>query len=263
MLVRSYRLRIVMLYDYQTELKVTAMYGIPPSFHRIDMRILWSMSLLLLVGCFASPSNKENTTAAQPAIHPVAPVKDTAPVFTKPPFEFDYEWQKKQCQQLYQQYKNNKTAVAEKKLISFLMDSLVPCWYGTPWDYNGITQVPGQGQIACGYFVTTTLRDAGMKINRVKMAQCIDQNLLYDLCTAHKRYSDKPLDYFVREIEKTGYGLYIVGLDNHTGYIYHDGADVWFIHSGVYAPRCALKEKAIYSITLKNSRYRVFGRIVF
>jgi hypothetical protein len=64
-------------------------------------------------------------------------------------------------------------------------------------------------------------------------------------------------------VEKTGYGLYIVGLNNHTGYIYNDGKDVWFIHSGVYPPKCALKEKTINSITLKNSRYRVFGRIVF
>ena len=102
-----------------------------------------------------------------------------------------------------------------------------------------------------------------MKINRVKLAQCVSQNLLWDLCKDFKKYSDKSLEYFVNDIEKTGYGLYIVGLDNHTGYLYNDGKDVWFIHSGVYAPKCALKEKAINSITLKNSRYRVFGRIVF
>ena len=28
-------------------------------------------------------------------------------------------------------------------------------WYKTQWDFNGITQTPQQGKIACGYFVTT------------------------------------------------------------------------------------------------------------
>lgn len=228
------------------------------------MRNFFWPILLFAAGCAGNASIKENASA-DPSVKTttVALNDDTAALVTGPPFEFNYDLQKKRCQQFHQAYKKNNTPETKKALITYLMDSLVPCWYGTPWDYNGISEVPGQGYIACGYFVTTTLRDAGMKINRVKMAQCIEQNLLYDLCTGHKKYSDKPLDYFVREIEKTGYGLYIVGLDNHTGYIYNDGVNVWFIHSGVYPPKCALKEKAINSITLKNSRYRVFGRIVF
>jgi len=184
-------------------------------------------------------------------------------IFTQPDFQFNYDHQKKRCQELYTLTKKIKTPETEKKFISFLVDSLLPCWYGTQWDFNGTTEVPQQGKIACGYFVTTTLRDAGMKINRVKLAQCVSQNLLWDLCKDFKKFSDKSLEYFVSAVEKTGYGLYIVGLDNHTGYIFNDGKDVWFIHSGVYPPKCTLKEKAINSITLKNSRYRVFGRIVF
>jgi hypothetical protein len=191
------------------------------------------------------------------------PATANTTVFTKPPFSFNYDLQKQRCQELYELNKRKRLPGTERKFISFLTDSLLPCWYGTPWDYNGITQVPGEGKIACGYFVTTTLRDAGMKINRVKLAQCIEQNLLWDLCKDFQKFSDRSLEYFVRAIEKTGYGLYIVGLDNHTGYIYNDGKDVWFIHSGVYPPKCTLKEKAINSVTLKNSRYRVFGRIVF
>ena len=225
------------------------------------MRKFFWLFLPFLVGCQAGPLKKESSfSVPSPETAPIA--IDEAPVFKKPPFEFNYDLLKKRCQQLFEENKQKRSPASEKKLITYLMDSLVPCWYGTPWDYNGITEVPGQGKIACGYFVTTTLRDAGMKINRVKMAQCVSQNLLYDLCNNHKKYSDKPLDYFVHEVEKTGYGLYIVGLDNHTGYLFNDGKDVWFIHSGVYPPKCALKEKAINSITLKNSRYRVFGRIM-
>ena len=205
-------------------------------------------ALLIIGGCQDKqdhPSGKTKTITAAPA---------NTTVFTKPPFKFNYDLQKQRCQELYELNKRKRLPETEKKFISFLIDSLLPCWYGTPWDFNGITEVPGQGKIACGYFVTTTLRDAGMKINRVKLAQCVSQNLLWDLCRDFKKYSDRSLEYFVHDIEKTGYGLYIVGLDNHTGYIFNDGEDVWFIHSGVYPPKCALKEKAINSVTL-SPRY--------
>lgn len=183
-------------------------------------------------------------------------------VFIRPAFSCNYDRQKSRCQELFNLHKQKRQPLTERKLITYLVDSLLPCWYGTPWDFNGTTEVPGQGQIACGYFVTTTLRDAGMKINRVKMAQCVEQNLLYDLCKDFRKFSNKSLSYFVQAVERSGFGLYIVGLDNHTGYLYHDGKEVWFIHSGVLPPRCALKEKAIQSETLRRSAYRVYGRIM-
>lgn len=48
---------------------------------------------------------------------------------------------------------------------------IAPFWYGTPWDFNGTTEQPGTGAIACGYFVTTVLRDAGVQLERVRLAQ--------------------------------------------------------------------------------------------
>ncbi len=225
------------------------------------MRKCIPVLLLFIVGCTDNESNQKAT--APKTVKSSTATTFSPSVYIEPTFDFDYAKQKQRCQELYFLQKKTKTPAAEKKFISFLTDSLLPCWYGTPWDYNGITEVPGKGKIACGYFVTTTLRDAGMKINRVKLAQCVSENLLWDLCKDFKRYSDKTLDYFVNDVRKTGYGLYIVGLDNHTGYLFHDGKEVWFIHAGVYPPKCTIKEKAINSITLKNSRYRVFGRIVF
>lgn len=233
------------------------LYGIPPRFYLTDMKPL--LLLLLLLSACRNPATENSIVLPEIKSGNDAAVKQT--VFTTPPFKYDYEAIKKRCQSLFEEHKKKNLPATKQKLISYLVDSLIPCWYGTPWDYNGTTEVPGEGKIACGYFVTTTLRDAGMKINRVKMAQCVSQNLLYDLCGDFKKFSDKPLDYFVKEVARMGYGLYIVGLDNHTGYIYHDGKDVWFIHSGVYSPRCALKELASGSITLNNSRYRVIGRI--
>lgn len=33
-------------------------------------------------------------------------------------------------------------------LFDALMDKLLPTWYGTPWDFNGMTRTPGEGTIA-------------------------------------------------------------------------------------------------------------------
>lgn len=221
--------------------------------------------LLPILFCItACRHSTNNSLTAQKTTTPPLNVTAAEPgVYVTPPFQFNYSQIKQRCQELYALHKKQQQPGTEKKFISFLTDSLLPCWYGTPWDFNGTTEIPGQGKIACGYFVTTTLRDAGMRINRVKLAQCVSENVLWDLCKDFKKYSDRSLEYFVKDVEKKGYGLYIVGLDNHTGYLFNDGKDVWFIHSGVYPPKCALKEKAANSVTLKNSRYRVFGRIVF
>ena len=47
------------------------------------------------------------------------------------------------------------------------IDAQFEHWKGTPWDFNGTTRTPGEGAIACGYFVTTVLEQAGFKIERV------------------------------------------------------------------------------------------------
>src|SRR5687768_9423034 len=48
---------------------------------------------------------------------------------------------------------------AKKKFLLNIETRLFPFWEGTDWDFNGTTEVPGKGSIACGYFVTTILRD--------------------------------------------------------------------------------------------------------
>ena len=56
-------------------------------------------------------------------------------------------------------------------LLDTVRDELIPPWVGTEWAFYGTTQTPGEGEIACGYFVSTVLRDAGVKVERVKLAQ--------------------------------------------------------------------------------------------
>jgi hypothetical protein len=151
----------------------------------------------------------------------------------------------------------------EKAFANAVTKTIAPAWLGTQWDFNGITQVPQQGKIACGYFVTTVLRDAGLPIERVKLAQCASEKLVTTLVQDKyiKRFSSVAIDDFMAYLKLNGFGLYLVGLDNHTGFIFNDGLDIWFIHSSVVGTRDVQKEKAATSSILKKSKYRIIGKI--
>ena len=144
-----------------------------------------------------------------------------------------------------------------------ITQKVFPYWYGTKWDFNGTTEMPQEGSIACGYFVTTTLRDMGVPINRVKMAQCASEEMIRELTS--KEYihyiSGVSLNEFEKKMTGYGNGLYIIGLDNHTGFIFINGEEHFFIHSTGWFPFKVVKDKISESSVLSNSKYRVVGKI--
>ena len=174
-------------------------------------------------------------------------------------FNCNYENQKLACEKII-----GSAAPGKNKLLTkIICDSMIPCWYGTPWNFYGTSETPGKGTIACGYFVTTVLRDAGLNSNRIKLAQVASEEMIKSLCekSTITRFSNKSIDEFVRAIKKMGEGLYITGLDSHTGFIYNDGAEVYFIHASYITPKCVVKEIAISSSILASSKYRVIGKL--
>ncbi|WP_045471112.1 hypothetical protein [Winogradskyella sp. PG-2] len=77
---------------------------------------------------------------------------------------------------LYEIDKNKAIDSASKYIYSKLLNDIVPHWYDTPWDFNGHTSTPNNGEIACGYFVSSTLKHLGFNLNRYKMAQAAGLN---------------------------------------------------------------------------------------
>jgi hypothetical protein len=144
-----------------------------------------------------------------------------------------------------------------------LTDSIFPYWLGTPWDFYGTTETPNQGQIACGYFVTTTLRDAGFPLQRTKLAQYASEQMIRTLVQPAyiQRFSHVPLADFVASIKHQGPGLYLLGLDSHTGFLYHDGQALYFIHASYIGEKVVTKELAANSAILQASKYRITGKI--
>ncbi len=151
----------------------------------------------------------------------------------------------------------------EKLFTNAVIKNIIPSWIGTAWDFNGISQTPQKGSIACGYFVTTVLRDGGLNLERVKLAQCASEQMITTLVQPKyiQRFSHIAMDNFITAIQQQGYGLYIVGLDNHTGFIYNDGREIYFIHSTFVGTRNVQQEKAAASWVLQQSKYKVLGKI--
>jgi hypothetical protein len=140
---------------------------------------------------------------------------------------------------------------------------LFPHWYGTEWDFYGTTETPRDGKIACGYFVTTLLRDAGFQLERARLAQQASEKIILSLVRPAfvQRFRNAPLADFVAAVKQKGAGLYVVGLDNHVGFILHDGQEIYFVHSSYGDPQQVVKEIAAESAILGGSRYRVLGAL--
>lgn len=152
-------------------------------------------------------------------------------------------------------------AQARELLVTTLRDEILPAWNGTPWDFNGTSQTPRQGKIACGYFVSTTLLHLGLQVERVRMAQQASEHIAQSLVSTNplRRSSDQPIDAFIAKARTHGDGVYIVGLDNHVGFLIVDGPDTWFHHAG---PKDVVKrEVAREAPYLVASRYRIFAKL--
>ena len=147
-------------------------------------------------------------------------------------------------------------------LIEDRLPAMMRCWLGHPWDFNGTATVPGEGKIACGYFVTTIMRDAGFKINRVRVAQQPSQNIIRTFVEDREFYEIKtntPYLKYLDHINAKYEGIHIVGLDKHVAFIVIKDGEMRFIHSKGYA--CVVDEAQQEASALKNSNYRVISNI--
>ena len=126
------------------------------------------------------------------------------------------------------------------EFTNYLVDKIIPHWYGTSWSFDGHTAIPNQGKIACGYFISTTLRDMGIKLNRYKLAQKspIDEAKTIscggDIHSVEQESAEKAFE----EIDQlTQEGLYFIGFDQgHVGYLLKLKGQLFLIHSNYFSP---------------------------
>lgn len=157
-----------------------------------------------------------------------------------------------------QKQKNTQNA-----LDSSLLE-LFPFWYGTRYDFNGTTQVPGYGRIACGYFVTTVLRDAGFRIPRTRLAIAASETMIKAVVSEQhiRRFSKTSLEDFLNAVREQGEGIYLLGLDTHTGFLINHRSHLDFVHaSNTLKLDCVRRENAAHSTSIQKSTYRIIGKL--
>ncbi len=138
-----------------------------------------------------------------------------------------------------------------------LVGNVFPYWYGTSWDFNGISDKPQRGYIACGYFVSTTLKHCGIELNRYKVAQQYSHSIVNTLCSDVKKYTE--LDVLLEYVRSQPDNVYVVGLDNHVGFISKQNGSITFIHSSFVGISCVESEEAAQSAVLASSTLYVLG----
>lgn len=116
-----------------------------------------------------------------------------------------------------------------------MSDSLLfPAWLGTPWHYYGASETPGDSSIACGYFVGTILRDLDFKVDRIALGDMRSGDMIASLVQPQhiRTWHQATYANFAQELMAMGPGLYIVGLDNHTGFLIVTNKSIRMVHSG-------------------------------
>jgi hypothetical protein len=145
-------------------------------------------------------------------------------------------------------------ALSKKYTYKLLTDTIFPYWYDTGWDYNGISQTPGKGKIACGYFVTTCLRDAGFKVERSRLAQQASSNIMKSVCGEQNIYiiGHNNMEELKSYLLNQKNGLFIIGLDNHVGFVNKEDQNLWIIHSNGVAGSLMVERENLMDSKLVN-----------
>lgn len=148
-------------------------------------------------------------------------------------------------------------------LLELMLPSMMRCWLGTPWDFHGTAPRPGSDGIACGYFVSTVLKDAGFRVNRFRLAQQASANILrsflhQDNCLLT---IGTPYDRFSAEMAAAEHGIYLVGLDTHVAFIVVADGGFRFIHSSGSRPWRVVDESPHQAEVLRRSNWRMIGHL--
>lgn len=158
-----------------------------------------------------------------------------------------------------------KAAVEDdaRVLLEHVLPEMMRCWLGTPWDFHGTAGQPGEGKIACGYFVATVLKDAGFKVDRYRLAQQPSENILRSFLPkeACKLTVGQEYETFATGMNAREPGVYVVGLDTHVAFIVTGEEGFRFIHSSGSSPWCVVDEDQEAAVVLQRSKWRMIGNL--
>ena len=111
----------------------------------------------------------------------------------------------------------------------------MPYWKGTTWSFEGHSNTPNSGEIACGYFVSTTLQHVGLNLNRYDLAKKspLDEARFLKMNDSIVTFQNDSLELIISQLyAKTELGIYFLGFESsHVGFLYRTKNNLWVIHS--------------------------------
>lgn len=163
-------------------------------------------------------------------------------------YDFEKTVSKELRKKMMQDLNSNKITLKDVQynFTNHLTNGLIPHWYGTGWSFGGHTSIPNEGKIACGYFVSTTLKDMGLNLNRYKLAQKspLDEALMISCGAPIKTIRSEDTATAIQEIDQhTQEGLYFIGFDEgHVGFLLKKEGELYLIHSNYLQPAAVCLE---------------------
>jgi len=174
-----------------------------------------------------------------------------------------YSWVKKDIE-------NIRASLIKKELSkdtlshifkTLLLNRIIPYWENTTWSFEGHTSQPAVGEIACGYFVSTTLKDVGLSIDRYKLAQQSPINeakslaLKTDIIEINEVTKEKNIDKIQKELKE---GIHFIGFDkSHVGYILKEKGNLYLIHSNYITGKVEIEQIENSEVFASYSKYYI------
>jgi hypothetical protein len=148
-------------------------------------------------------------------------------------------------------------------ILEQALPAMMRCWLGTPWDFNGTAAKPGGGKIACGYFVSTVLMDAGFQVDRYRLAQQPSGNILRTFLEKNDCHltTGQPYAAFADAVATSEHGIWLLGLDTHVAFLVVDERGFRMIHSSGSRPWCVVDESRDQAVVLQRSNWRMTGNL--
>lgn len=155
--------------------------------------------------------------------------------------------------------KNSVVEQAQKEIKTILLEKIFPNWYGTKWSFEGHTELPKTGNIACGYFVSTTLRDAGFRVNRYKLAQLnpLEEAKIISCGFPITTLKNVSINELKKHFLTLKNGIYFIGFDYHVGYVLKENQNVFVIHSNYINHQGVVKEYIEKSDAVTSTTFHI------
>ncbi len=169
---------------------------------------------------------------------------------------------RKEKNRLRNQFDNGMVSLDEvgDYFQSIMRDSVFHYWYGTPWDFNGYSAIPRKGVIACGYFISTPLKQIGLNVNRYKLAQQAATPIIKSVVGTENVTTYHQLEDLVSYLEtQPTNSLHVIGLTNHVGYILRENGMNYMVHADYYHPVAICKKKLEECEAILSSDIYVLG----